>query len=40
MGKNTNAYRIFMVKLEGKPSLGRPRRERTILEWILDKEDG
>jgi hypothetical protein len=33
-----NAYRILVVKPEGKRPLGRPRRRwRIILRWILDR---
>jgi hypothetical protein len=33
-----NAYRILVVKPEGKRQLGRPRsRWSTILKWILER---
>jgi hypothetical protein len=30
-----NAYRILVGKPKGKGPLGRPRRDRIILKWIL-----
>jgi hypothetical protein len=39
MGKR-NAYTILMGKPEGKKPLGRPRREWTIIKWILNRKDG
>jgi hypothetical protein len=40
MGEKRNAYRILVGMPEGKRSLGRPRRGRTILKWILERQDG
>ena len=35
-GRQEGAYRVFVVKPEGKRPLGKPRRRwRTVLKWIL-----
>jgi hypothetical protein len=36
MGEKRNAYRILVGKPEGRRSLGKPRRGRKILKWILE----
>jgi hypothetical protein len=36
-GEKRNAYGILVGKPEGKRPLGRPRREWTILKWILER---
>jgi hypothetical protein len=37
MEEKRNAYRILVGKSEGKRPLGRPRREWTILKWVLER---
>jgi hypothetical protein len=37
MGEKTNAYRILVGKPVGKRPLGRPRRGRIILRWMLER---
>jgi hypothetical protein len=37
MWEKRNAYRILVGIPEGKRQLGRPRREWTILKWILER---
>jgi hypothetical protein len=39
MKEQRNAYRVLVVKLEGKRPLWRPRRkvEDKIFRWILEK---
>jgi hypothetical protein len=37
-GEKRNAYRIFLLKPEGKIPLGRPRHGAwAILKWILER---
>jgi hypothetical protein len=35
-----NAYRVLVEKPEGKRPLGRPRRGRRILKWLLGAKMG
>jgi hypothetical protein len=40
MGERRGAYRVLVVKPEGKRPLGRSRRKgRVILRWILRRWD-
>jgi hypothetical protein len=39
IGAKRNAYRILVVKWEGKRPLGRPRRRWYILKLILERRD-
>ena len=38
-GERRGVYRVLVVKPAGKRPLGRPRRGKIILRWILRKWD-
>jgi hypothetical protein len=37
IGEKISAYRILVLKPEGKRPLGRPRLRRVMLRWILER---